>query len=161
MTGKAVATSKPSPPRKGGQIGPRISKKTAQAVRFMVATGCTADKAAQEIGMNREAFRKALAKPHVKAYQALLFQEVRDNGAARAYLKVNNLMDVAASERVQFDAARWVAGVDGISPIQKIRGVHNHRHDFGGFAFDPNGRAESGWTNPTSVDDAEEIDGDQ
>lgn len=127
----------PIPPErtKTGHFRARITKKIARLVEEMVHNALSRTEAAQRAGMTDDAARKALKRPHVKAYYNQAVADVRENAAQRAYLKIAKLSETGESERLQFDASRWVAGVDGIAPVQKVQGQHHHSHSFAGFEY--------------------------
>lgn len=118
------------PPIKG-----RVTPTTRAALEFMAQTGADRPTAAKEVGMHPESLARALRRPHVKAVLNQMIADVRENAAQRAYLRVNNLAATTENERMRFDASRWVAGIDGISPVQKVQGSHHHNHQFGGFEY--------------------------
>ncbi len=119
-----------------GQFRTRISAEARAAVTIMATEGVSRAEAAERADITDDALRRALKRPHVRRLFNQIVKEVRDNAAQAAYLKINHLSDTADNERLKYDANRWIAGVDGISPVQKVQGTHSHRHEFGGFVFD-------------------------
>lgn len=87
--------------------------------------------------MTEHGLYQALRKPHVLA---LLRQEadmLRSGAALRAYARQEALAEKAQSDDVKERANRWIAGCDGISPVQKVSGQHQVTHSFEGIGFAP------------------------
>jgi hypothetical protein len=101
----------------------------------MAATGQTLKDSAKATGMNVQAAQRAFRRQHVKRAFNQLVAEVRENAAQQAYLGIVNLSHNAQSDRLKFDTRKWIAGVDGISPVQKVEGRHHHNVQFGGFDY--------------------------
>lgn len=120
---------------RNGEFRPRISSMFKDLAHLMVAEGLSLDRAAEKLGANLRASRRAFLRPHNRAYYNRLVAEVRENAAQLAYLRNVRLSEEAESERLRFDAGRWVAGVDGIAPVQRVQGHHVHNHTFGGFEY--------------------------
>lgn len=113
----------------------RLSTKMRSVLEYMLENGCNVTTAARQTGMNIQAAQRAFRQPHVKkAYRSML-NDLRENAAQNAYLRNIKLAEKAESERLRFDANRWVAGVDGISPVTKVQGQHQHSHSFAGFEY--------------------------
>ncbi|WP_170759969.1 hypothetical protein [Ruegeria lacuscaerulensis] len=85
--------------------------------------------------MNVEAAQRAFKRPHVKRAFNQLVNAIRENAAQSAYLGIVHLSNTANSDRLKFDTRKWIAGVDGISPVQKVEGRHHHNVQFGGFDY--------------------------
>lgn len=113
----------------------RISAKMRTTLQHMAQEGVDLTIAAQRAGMNVEAAKNAFRRPHVKAALNQMIKEVRDNAAQMAYLRINKISQDAKSDRTRLDANKWLAGVDGISPVQKVEGNHRHNVTFGGFEY--------------------------
>ena len=96
-----------------------ISGKIRAAIGLMIEEGLTRQAAAEKAGIKDHSLYVALTKPHVKAFRMGLINEQRTSEGQRAYIKLTKLGDTASSEHVQMEASKWVAGVDGISPVQK------------------------------------------
>jgi hypothetical protein len=120
---------------RNGEFRPRISSTFKELARVMVSEGLSVDAAAEKLGASVRASRRAFKRPHNRAYYNGLVREVRENAAQLAYLRNLHLSERAESERLRFDASRWVAGVDGIAPVQRIHGVHDVHHTFAGFDY--------------------------
>jgi hypothetical protein len=52
---------------------------------------------------------------------------LRTSAAARTIAKAEMLMDGAESEHVQADMTKWLAGLEGISPIARSESVNVHK----------------------------------
>lgn len=113
----------------------RISDEMRECVRIMVEEGLPLPMAAEKANITRCTAVKAIQRPHVKALHNQMLKDLKDNAAQQAYLRINSLSITADSERLKYDANRWVAGVDGISPVTKVEGRHHHSHSFGGFDY--------------------------
>ena len=148
-----VETFTPPERRKNGHFKARASAKCKVALQVMANEGITAEQAAPRADMAVESLQKALRRPHVKALFNQMVKDVRENAAQAAYLRINHMGTAAESERLKFDASRWVAGVDGISPVTKSQGTMQHTHNFGGFTFDEGDTIEGEVTDSQSVGD--------
>ena len=91
--------------------------------------------AAERFKVDDSTLYRAMLRPHVKQAFAQVLKAIREGAAQAAYLKINHLAHTADSKRLQFDASRWIAGVDGISPVQKVDARHQHNVQFQGFAY--------------------------
>lgn len=116
-----------------GEFRPRISSTFKELAEMMVHHGLSIDAAAEHLGANVRASRRAFARPHNRAYFNRLTQEVRQNASQLAYLRVNHLAQCAPSERLRFEASKWVVGVDGIAPVKRVHGTQDIYMTFGGF----------------------------
>ena len=114
----------------------RVSVKMRNTLTLMAETGVSLKHAANKAGMAEESALKAFRRPHIKRLFKQMVEEVRENAAQLAYLRLNHMSQTAASEHVKADTNKWVAGVDGISPVQKVQGQHHHTVEFGGFTYD-------------------------
>jgi len=103
----------------------RITKPVRTAIQLMVLEGLKRAEAAQKAGIREHTLYVAMTKPHVKKYQRALMDELRTSEGHRSYLKLTELRDLATSEHVQMESAKFVAGVSGISPVQKQEVTHS------------------------------------
>ena len=113
----------------------RLSPQLRDTMDIMANEGVALPIAAERAGASVQAMKQAFRRPHVKQAYNQLIADIRANAAQGAYLRINHMSQTANSETVKLDANRWIAGVDGISPVQKVEGRHLHRHDFGGFDY--------------------------
>lgn len=125
---KAVAVGKKT--RK-----PRISDEMRQCITLMATQGLDLYDAAGKAGITRDSAVRNMHKPHILRLLNQMIKDVRDNAAQQAYIRNNHLAKTADNQRLRFDANRWVAGVDGISPVQKVQGQHQLTHSFKGFEY--------------------------
>lgn len=114
----------------------RVSAKMRATLEFMASEGLGVKQAAVKAGMKEESAMKAFRKPHIKRLYNQMAKDVIDGAAQAAHLRINHTSKTAASEHVRLEANKWVAGVGGISPVQKVQGQHHHSHQFGGFEYD-------------------------
>lgn len=110
----AILDHQPAAPRQE-----RISGKVRIAIDAMVLEALPRPKAAEKAGMSEHGLYKALRKPPVLRYMREQMQVLRESAAARTLAKAEQLMDGADSEHVQADMTKWLAGLEGISPITK------------------------------------------
>lgn len=122
-------------PTKSVKSRVRISDEMRQCVELMATEGLPVQIAAERANITRSAAVKNMRKPHILKLLNQRIAEVRDNAAQEAYLRINNIALTSKSERIALDASRWVAGVDGIAPVQRMRGQVHHRHSFAGFEY--------------------------
>lgn len=113
-----------------------LHKKTREAIEAMAYEGLSLPLAADRFDIRRDNLTRAFNKPHVRTAFKQVVKAITDNAAQQAYLRVNHLSQTSKSERLQYDASRWVAGVAGISPVQKVQGHMTHNVTFGGFDYD-------------------------
>tara|TARA_R110002072_G_scaffold43676_3_gene122516 strand:+ start:2512 stop:2946 length:435 start_codon:yes stop_codon:yes gene_type:complete len=123
----------PAIPKKKTRV--RISDEMRQCVELMAAEGLPVRMAAERAGLVADTAVRNMRKPHVLKLFNQRVKEVRDNASQAAYMRINHLSLASTNERVKLDASKWVAGVDGISPVQKVQGNHFHSHEFGGFGY--------------------------
>jgi hypothetical protein len=115
----------------------RITKPVRTAIEAMVFEGLKRSEAAARSGITDHALYTALTKQHIKAYRRGLMDEMRTGEGHRAYVKLTVLKDSAASEHVQMESSKWVAGVAGISPVQKQEVKHSGSIDLrAGYVID-------------------------
>jgi predicted DNA-binding protein (UPF0251 family) len=127
----------PDKPLRGktGKFRPRITARIKEVIRLMTEEALPRAEAAQRAGITDDAVQRAMKKKHVRAAYNQAVADVRENAAQKAYLKIARLSDAGDSQRLQFDASRWIAGVDGIAPVQKVEGRHMVNHSFAGFEY--------------------------
>ena len=116
--------------------GLRLSEKTVSALEAMAYEGLSLHIAADRAGVRRHNLQRAFEAPMVKQAYNRIVDFIRSNAAQDAYLRMVDLAQNAQSENVKLRANEWVAGVDGISPLKKVQGQHNHSIQFGGFIID-------------------------
>jgi hypothetical protein len=114
----------------------RLTAKLKEAIEIMAYEGLGIPMTAQRVGMNVEALKQALRKKHVRQSLNQLITDIRAGSAQAAFLRVNHLSQVAASETVKLEANKWVAGVGDIAPIRRVEGRHSHHVSFSGFDMD-------------------------
>lgn len=105
----------------------RISTKVRIAVDAMVMDCLTRKEAALKAGLTDHALYCALAKPHVSAYRNTVLGVLRTSEASRTIARGVKLADEAESEHVRNDANKWLAGLEGISPIARSESVNVHK----------------------------------
>jgi len=104
----------------------RISARVRRCIDLMVGEGMKRCDAATAAGLTDNALYIALRKPEVLAYRNERMRVVRESAASRTIAKAESLMDSAASEHVQADMTKWLAGLEGISPITKSETINHH-----------------------------------
>lgn len=105
------------------------------ALYDMAYEGLDTREAAKRQNIRLNNFHAAISRPHVKRAYKQLVAAIRDNAAQAAYLRINHMSKNADSEHVKLKANEWVAGVDGISKVQKVEGNMRHNVVFGGFDY--------------------------
>lgn len=108
----------------------------------MVFDALPRDKAAQIAGLSDHGLYKALRNPPALAYMRAQMQVLRTSAASRTIAKAEKLMDGAQSEHVQADMTKWLAGLEGISPVQRTENMHVHQHVIPGLTVMRGGWAE-------------------
>lgn len=106
----------------------RISGRVKVAIDAMVYEALPRSKAAKRAGLSEHGLYKALRKPPVLAYMNSQMGMIRTSAASRTIAKAEKLMDEAESEHVQADMTKWLAGLEGIAPTQRIENTHIHRN---------------------------------
>lgn len=101
----------------------------------MANEGLPLSAAAVQFEVDTSTLYRALCRPHVKRAFAQVLRAIREGAAQAAYLRINHMGHSAKSETVKLDANKWIAGVDGLSPVQKIDARHQHNVQFQGFAY--------------------------
>jgi len=127
---------KPQPREKNGKFMPDVRGKVRDAVIAMADEGISDNLAAKRYGIRIDNLRRATARPHVKAFFKQRLQETQQNSAQQAFMRNIQLSQTSDSDHVKADLNKWVAGVGGISPVQKVSGTMQHNHSFGGFVYD-------------------------
>lgn len=131
MTSDEQTPAMPSQPK----TRVRISDEMRQCIEFMATEGLPAPVAAARAGITRDTAVRNMRKPHVLKLFKQRVREIRDNAAQQAYMRINHTAQTSTSERIKLDANKWIAGVDGVSPVQKVQGQHLHSHTFSGFDY--------------------------
>jgi len=89
-----------------------LNPKTKLAIELMVYEGQKRREAAETVGMHDESLRAALTKPQTLAYMNECMEVLRTSGRPRALRKMIELVDEAKTERIQFEAAKYLDGMD-------------------------------------------------
>lgn len=89
-----------------------VGAKTKAAIEAMVYEGKLRSEAAEAAAMSDESLRQALLKPHNLAYLNECMEVLRTSGRPRALRKVIELIDKGKQERIQFEAAKYIDGMD-------------------------------------------------
>lgn len=111
-TDYALPAQKAAAAIKRGDAKPQVvTRKQRAAIEAMVHDGLRRDEAAKAAGMNAEVLRRALTKPHVLAYLNEQMEVLRTSARPRALRKMADLLD-AKTERIQFEAAKYLDGMD-------------------------------------------------
>lgn len=82
-----------------------------EAIEHMVHNGMDRRVAAETVGLTDHGLRTALHKPHVLAYLNEQMEVLRTAARPRALRKMVELLD-AKTERVQFESAKYLDGMD-------------------------------------------------
>lgn len=101
----------------------RISVRVKRAIELMVDDGRKRADAAKDANLTDDALYRALTKPEVLAYRNERMRVLRESAAARTIAKAEQLMDSATSEHVQADMTKWIAGLEGIAPVQRTESI--------------------------------------
>lgn len=115
--------------------GTGLHPHTREALEDMAHEGLPLPLAAKRHSIRPDNLERAFNKPHVRKAYNQLVRAIRDNSAQAAYMRINHLSYTSDSDRIQLDASKWVAGVDGISPVQKVSGQVSVSHSFTGFEY--------------------------
>lgn len=144
-TGAAVTETKTTPLARdeNGQFIPNARGKTKDAMDIMIDKGLSDTYAAQQAGCRLDNLRRSMRHPSNIAYFNQRISEIRANQGQAAYIRNIELAQTATSEHVKADLNKWLAGVDGISAVQKVSGTMQHNHQFGGFAYEKPDPAQS------------------
>lgn len=106
----------------------RISRNVRRAIDVMVFEGAKRSVAAQTAGITDGALQLAMRKPEVLAYMNTQQGVLRTSAAARSVARVDILADEAGSDSVKLDANKWLAGLQGIAPIQRSESITHLVH---------------------------------
>ncbi|MGR3662523.1 MAG: hypothetical protein ACU0CA_15285 [Paracoccaceae bacterium] len=106
-----------------------ISKTNAKALEAMAYDGISLPAAAERHNIRVQNLERVFNIPKVRTVYNELIAYIRSNTAQSAYTRINNLSVTTDSDRLRFDADRWLAGVGGIAPIKSKKGSS-------GFGFD-------------------------
>lgn len=90
---------------------PVVTDKQRIAIHAMVFEGKKRPDAAKDAGLTDEAMRIALTKTNVLAYLNEQIEVLRTSGRPRALHRMVELLD-AKTERIQFEAAKYLDGMD-------------------------------------------------
>lgn len=90
---------------------PRLTDKQRRLVDLMVHEGMDRKRAAEAAGVTDETARLALRNPQVLAYLNEEMEVLRTGARPRALRKMTDLLD-AKTERIQFEAAKYLDGMD-------------------------------------------------
>lgn len=82
------------------------------AIEAMVYEGQKRPEAAATAGLKDDSLRKALTKPEALAFLNECMEVLRTSGRPRALRKMIELVDEAKTERIQFEAAKYLDGMD-------------------------------------------------
>lgn len=88
-----------------------ISPKVKLAIDLMVFEGMKRDEAAETVGLAIISLRQAMLKPHNLAYLNEQMEVLRTSARPRALRKMTDLLE-AKTERIQFEAAKYLDGMD-------------------------------------------------
>jgi hypothetical protein len=88
-----------------------LSPITKLSIELMVFEGMKRKEAAETAGMADISLRQALLKPHNLAYLNECMEVLRTSARPRALHKMGELLD-AKTERIQFEAAKYLDGMD-------------------------------------------------
>jgi hypothetical protein len=89
----------------------KLSPTSKLAIELMVFEGMKRSEAAEAAGMADISLRQALLKPHNLAYLNECMEVLRTSARPRALRKMDELLD-AKTERIQFEAAKYLDGMD-------------------------------------------------
>lgn len=81
------------------------------AIELMVFEGQKRPEAAEAVGLKDDSMRKALLKPDALAFLNQCMEVLRTSARPRALRKMDELLD-AKTERIQFEAAKYLDGMD-------------------------------------------------
>lgn len=115
--------------------GLKLNKKAVSALEAMAYQGLSLHLAADRFGIRRDNLQRSFDRVNVRRAYNQIVDHIRSNAGQDAYLRMVELSQTSKSEHVKADANKWVAGVDGISPVQKVQGQHNLQVTFGGFDY--------------------------
>ena len=122
------------PTRAPAGFGPK-TKNQLKFVKLIATRGHTVEEAAKELNYKLEYAQSLFER--VEFQQAIIeaIDAARENAAHKAWATMYFLMTEGGSDRIKFEAARWIAGVEGMSPVAKVDARVAHNVSFGGFAY--------------------------
>lgn len=88
-----------------------VTPRIRQAIEHMVHDGMDRRIAAETVGLTDHGLRTAMHKPHVLAYLNEQMEVLRTAARPRALRKMVDLLD-AKTERIQFESAKYLDGMD-------------------------------------------------
>ena len=91
---------------------PKITDKQRMLIDLMVHEGMDRKRAAEAAGITDETARLAMRNPQVLAYLNEEMEVLRTGARPRALRKMAQLVDEAKTERIQFEAAKYLDGMD-------------------------------------------------
>ena len=112
----------------GKQPKARVTAKVKLAIDAMVFEALPRREAAAKASLLEHSLYKALRKPPTLAYLRAQMEVLRTSAGAEAVARIVQLMHGADSEHVQLEAAKWTAGIEGVSPVAKSESVLIHRN---------------------------------
>ncbi|WP_025593159.1 hypothetical protein [Agrobacterium tumefaciens] len=119
---------------------PSMSPAVKLAVELMVYEGQKRSEAAEAVGLKDDSLRKALIKQDTLAYLNECMEVLRTSGRPRALRKMIDLVDEAKTERIQFEAAKYLDGMDrpshAVGATQVNVQVNNTLNVTPGYAID-------------------------
>lgn len=115
--------------------GLRLAPTTIEALEAMAYEGIPLRTAAERFEIRPSNLQRSFESPRIKAVYNQLIDYLQKNNGQEAYLKIKHMSETSANQRLKFEAAKWIAGVGGISPVRKATGKHQHEVLFGGFEY--------------------------
>lgn len=105
----------------------RISRKVRDAVELMISQARKRADAAQQAGLTDDALYRALKKPEVQALMRERLADLRKSEAARSIARMADIADTGRSEAAKVEANKWLAGIEGVRPAERVQHDHTHR----------------------------------
>ncbi|MDA7425576.1 hypothetical protein [Thalassococcus lentus] len=106
--------------------GSRMSSATISALCLMcVGEARFAREAARNAGVTEENFSRARRSKHGVALANTLARLFRENAGQRAIRNIVELANQRENLSVAMRASEWLAGINGVSPAQKVEHVGN------------------------------------
>lgn len=134
-----TAQQSQNPVKKGDNshlTGPRLTAKHRKIMHNMIHKGQSLWDAAIEVNLSFEAAQRLNDKPLFWDTYAQEVEKLRENGSAVAYATIHRLQTQDVGAGVKLNAAKWVAGVDGVAPVTKLEAKHQHHVKFEGFRYE-------------------------
>lgn len=88
------------------------NKRIRHAIELMCTQGMTRPQAAETAGIKDNSLYKALRRPDVVRYKTQVLRAFREAETERAYVKIVDISDTAASEHVKLDANKTLLSLD-------------------------------------------------